>query len=209
MHGSANILKKALSLVGAGAKVIDWYDFGPISDSYSAIGMHETNHSMFKYIATANRMIADADDLLFAGTMPVSDVAILYPRSSWLWDNASYASCTRTPPNAIISPLCAATIGNLCGGYGSLCAGCLANNSQILTSAGCPNPANASNVRTVTGYCNGLIPTGPSGNEAQGSSASDYMATVFALFRSLQQRANIQVSYVRGSRAQIDSDWGR
>lgn len=193
MHGSANILKKALSLVGAGAKVIDWYNFGPIVDSYSAIGMHEANHSMFKYITTANRMIADADDLLFAGTMPDSDVAVLWPRSSWLWDNASYASATKKPPNAIIPPLCAATIVNLCGGYGSLCAECLANNSQILTSAGCPNPENSSNYAIVKGFCNGLIPTGPSGNEAQGSSASDYMATVFALFRSLQQVANIQV----------------
>ena len=193
MHGSANILKKALLLVGAGAKLIDFYNFGPIQDSYSAIGMHEKNHSMFKYIATANRMIADADDLLFAGTMPVSDVAILYPRSSWIWDNASYASCTKNPPNAIISPRCAATIANICGGYGSLCAECLANNSEILTSAGCTNPKNASNARIIKGYCNGLIPSGPSAYEAQGSSASDYMAAVFALFRSLQQVANVQV----------------
>ena len=91
-HGSSNILKKALSLVGTGAKVIDFYDFGPIQDSYAAIGMHEKNHSMFQYIATANRMIADAEDLLFAGTMPVSDVAILYPRSSWIWDNQTWHS---------------------------------------------------------------------------------------------------------------------
>ena len=31
-------------------------------------------------------MIAGADDLLYEGAMPYSSVAILYPRSSWLWD---------------------------------------------------------------------------------------------------------------------------
>ena len=44
---------------------------------------------MFKYIAEASRMVADVEDILAAGSMPVSQVAVLYPRSSWLWDNAS------------------------------------------------------------------------------------------------------------------------
>ena len=36
-----------------------------------------------------SRMIAEVEDILAAGTMPVSQVAVLYPRSAWLWDNAS------------------------------------------------------------------------------------------------------------------------
>ena len=34
-------------------------------------------------------MIAEVEDILAAGTMPISQVAVLYPRSAWLWDNAS------------------------------------------------------------------------------------------------------------------------
>lgn len=34
-------------------------------------------------------MIAEVEDILAAGMMPVSQVAVLYPRSAWLWDNAS------------------------------------------------------------------------------------------------------------------------
>jgi hypothetical protein len=199
MHGSSNILKKALSLVGAGAKVIDWYNFGPIQDSYSAIGMHEKNHSMFQYVAESNRMIADADDLLFAGTMPASDVALLYPRSSWIWDNQSWHSgCVhREASNCIyriLSPVCAATIGNVCGGYGARCAECLAHNGAELASAGCPAAKNESRIPLL--YCTSLRPIGPDGNEAQGSYASDYMAAVFGLFRSLQQVANIQIDFL-------------
>jgi hypothetical protein len=36
-----------------------------------------------------SRMIAEVEDILAAGTMPVSQVAVLYPRSAWLWDNAT------------------------------------------------------------------------------------------------------------------------
>jgi hypothetical protein len=34
-------------------------------------------------------MIAEVEDILAAGTMPVSQVAVLYPRSAWMWDHAS------------------------------------------------------------------------------------------------------------------------
>ena len=48
MHGSANILKKALLLVGAGAKVIDWCGIvGPLI----AIESHLTNFSDCGFLA--------------------------------------------------------------------------------------------------------------------------------------------------------------
>jgi hypothetical protein len=30
-HGTPNLLKKALAMVGSGAKIIDWYNFGPLN----------------------------------------------------------------------------------------------------------------------------------------------------------------------------------
>lgn len=51
--------------------------------------MHEPNHTTFAFISEASRMIAEVEDLLIDGTMPTSGLAILYPRSSFLWDVAS------------------------------------------------------------------------------------------------------------------------
>jgi hypothetical protein len=80
-------------LVGSGASAIDWFEFGPEDtfpgNCWSAIGLHEPNRTIFKYIAEASRMIAEVEDLLAAGAVPVSQLAVLYPRSSWMWDNAS------------------------------------------------------------------------------------------------------------------------
>jgi hypothetical protein len=51
--------------------------------------MAEANHTTFTMIAEASRMIAVVEDLLFEGAVPPSDLAILFPRSSFLWDVAS------------------------------------------------------------------------------------------------------------------------
>ena len=48
-----------------------------------------TQSLLFAQISTASHMIAGADDLLFEGEMPFSSVAILYPRSSWIWDTVN------------------------------------------------------------------------------------------------------------------------
>jgi hypothetical protein len=40
-HGTANVLKKALAMVGSGAKIIDWYNFGPMNDGFA---MSERNN---------------------------------------------------------------------------------------------------------------------------------------------------------------------
>jgi hypothetical protein len=57
---------------------------------WSAIAMREYREhgtsSMFKYIAEASRLIAGAEDILFPGAMATAQVAVLYPRSSYLWD---------------------------------------------------------------------------------------------------------------------------
>ena len=75
------------------SRLRSWFEFGPEDtfpgNCWSAIGLHEKNHTTFKFIAEASRMIAEVEDILAAGSMPPSQVAILYPRSSWLWDNAS------------------------------------------------------------------------------------------------------------------------
>jgi len=41
---------------------------------------------MFKWISEASRLIAGAEDLLWPGKMPTAQLAVLYPRSSFLWD---------------------------------------------------------------------------------------------------------------------------
>ena len=41
---------------------------------------------IFKYISHASDMISKAEHLLFPGRMPTSDVAFLFPRSSFAWD---------------------------------------------------------------------------------------------------------------------------
>eukprot|EP01050_Picozoa_sp_SAG11_P014256 SAG11_NODE_1737_length_4343_cov_2.762488_2_plen_219_part_00 len=98
--GTSDLMMRALTLVGNGAKHIWWFAFGPEpmfpGNCYSeeAIGLAPTypggqnasQSGLFAQMAEASRMIAGADDLLYEGEMPYSRVAILYPRSSWLWD---------------------------------------------------------------------------------------------------------------------------
>jgi hypothetical protein len=92
-HGTVGLLKQAIAMVGSGAKGLDWFEFGPEDffpgNCWSAIGMREPNHTTFTYLAEASRMIAEVEDLLIEGSMPPSELAILYPRSSFLWDVAS------------------------------------------------------------------------------------------------------------------------
>jgi hypothetical protein len=115
-HGTPGLLMKALTLVGSGSKGFSWFEFGPEwsfpGNCFSAIGLHEeesssqtdqddrgiaaattvensSRHSIFAQIAEASRVIAAAEDLLYPGVTPAADVALLYPRSSFLWDNAS------------------------------------------------------------------------------------------------------------------------
>ena len=136
-------------------------------------------------------MIADAEDLLLAGKMLVSDVAILYPRSSWIWDNAT--SQTHKGGPGILPPACVATVELYCawaGGRLDMCSTCIDAWPSKIAEAGCPaRPA-------VLEYCTGISASGPHGGEDQGSSDMDYMTAVYALFRQLQQVSNIAVEFV-------------
>ena len=146
---------------------------------------------MFHWIATANRMIADAEDLLAPGTMPASDVAILYPRSSWIWDNAT--SNSHSAVLKALPPACVATVNRYCGfagGRPDLCSTCIDAWPSKIAEAGCPaRPA-------VLKYCKGISAAGPHGGQNQGASDMDYMVGIYALFRQLQQVANIAVDFL-------------
>jgi hypothetical protein len=148
----------------AGAKILEWYNFGPIGDAFAMIGMHEKNHSLFHWIATANRMIADAEDLLLPGNVAPSKVAILYPRSSWIWDNAT--SMHSGSPGTL-PPACVATVDLYCGfagGRADMCSTCIDAWPAQIAAAGCPaRPA-------VLAYCTSISASGPHGGEDQGSS---------------------------------------
>lgn len=99
--GTSDLMMRALTLVGNGAKHIWWFAFGPepvfpgncyseeaigLTPSYPGIGQNTSKSELFAQMAQASHLIAGADDLLYEGEMPFSHVAILYPRSSWLWD---------------------------------------------------------------------------------------------------------------------------
>jgi hypothetical protein len=122
----------------AGAKILEWYNFGPMADAFAMIGLHEKNHSMFRWIATANRMIADAEELLLPGTIPSSAIAILYPRSAWIWDNAT--SMHSGSPGSL-PPACVATVNLYCGfagGRADMCSTCIDAWPAQIQAAGCP-----------------------------------------------------------------------
>ena len=51
----------------------------------------ENSSRIFHYIAQSGDMIAKAEPLLFPGKMPQSQVAFLFPRSSFAWDQQDTA----------------------------------------------------------------------------------------------------------------------
>ena len=82
------LLMKAMAIVGSGGKVIDYYNWGPeynfAGNTYSeeAVG----NPGMVKAIAKAAGLIGQAEELLVPAERVESEVGILYPRSSFYWD---------------------------------------------------------------------------------------------------------------------------
>ena len=79
---------KALSLVGHGAKVVQWYTYGPnkvFGDGYSE------NAAAIPAIASANALIGRAEDLLYPGRPVASRVAIMLPSSAYVWDDSPLA----------------------------------------------------------------------------------------------------------------------
>jgi hypothetical protein len=134
------------------------------------------------------------------------DVAILFPRSSWLWDNATdmTGSCTTDkkgdPECTKLGPQCVATIDLYCsteaGGPAGMCSDCLAAWTAKLDAASCPKDTAGVFDSTLLTYCQGLGPAGPFNNEDQGSGSMDYQAQVYGLFRALTQISDIQVDLI-------------
>ncbi|TAM79830.1 MAG: hypothetical protein EPN47_18755 [Acidobacteria bacterium] len=77
-------LQKVLTLIGGGAKAVFYYNFGPEynfpGNSYSEVP------GAAAQFAHADKMIAEAEDVLWPGREPQAQVAILQPRSSEVWD---------------------------------------------------------------------------------------------------------------------------
>jgi hypothetical protein len=83
------VLQKALSIVGAGGKAIEYYTFGP---EYSFPGnCYSETPGVEQPISQANRMIAMAEDVLWPGQRPRAQVAFLQPRSAEIWDRLHLA----------------------------------------------------------------------------------------------------------------------
>ncbi|MBF0532953.1 MAG: putative Ig domain-containing protein [Candidatus Omnitrophica bacterium] len=84
------ILQKILTLAGSGAKMIEYFVFGP---EYVFPGNCYSDSSQMKSImskmAEAHGMIAASEDIFWPGKPAGSAVAILMPRSSMAWDNIS------------------------------------------------------------------------------------------------------------------------
>ena len=82
------IVKKVLSVVASGGKALKYFMFGPEylfrGNCYSEVAV--SNPRLFAGIAEANGMIGAAEELLWPAIRVVSEVAILYPRSSQFWD---------------------------------------------------------------------------------------------------------------------------
>ncbi len=78
------IVQKVLSIVGGGGKAIQYFVFGP---EYNFPGnCYSERASVLPQMAEAHRMIGAAEDVLWPGKPPRSEVAILMPRSSLVWD---------------------------------------------------------------------------------------------------------------------------
>jgi len=78
------ILQKILCIVGSGGKAIKYFVFGP---EYNFPGnCYSENARVLPKMAEAHRMIGAAEDVLWPGKRPHTEVAILAPRSAEVWD---------------------------------------------------------------------------------------------------------------------------
>ena len=75
---------KALTLLGKGAKLLEWYTFGP-SQQFPGNGW-SSNPEAYGQIADANRLITRAEDLLYPGQPLARTIAVMLPHSSQVWD---------------------------------------------------------------------------------------------------------------------------
>lgn len=89
------LLQRVLCLAGNGGKAIFYYVFGP---EYNFPGncYSENVSRLWPQMAEANRLLAEAEELLWPGQRPRAAVALLQPRSALVWD------VKKTPPSVPI-----------------------------------------------------------------------------------------------------------
>jgi hypothetical protein len=74
---------KAMSLISRGAKVLQWYTWGP--NNRFSNGWSE-NEAAYAAVASTNRLIGRSEDLLYPGRRLQSRVALMLPQSAYAWD---------------------------------------------------------------------------------------------------------------------------
>ena len=89
------ITQSILSLVGHGGKVVQYFIFGPEYIFPGNCYSHKA-HQLLPRMAHAHRMIGKAEDVLWPGRRPLSDVAILSPQSPQVWDTVGPFDATNT-----------------------------------------------------------------------------------------------------------------
>ena len=88
----SGLAQKVLALAGSGAKALRMYTFGP---EYMFKGNSYSEHSdLFAAITRSLDIIGAAEPVLFPGRRPAAEIAILYPRSSFMWDEWGQKSPT-------------------------------------------------------------------------------------------------------------------
>jgi len=80
------ILRRALTLVGNGAKTIEYYLFGP--EYLAPANSYSDDVNVQRKIAEANSMIAESEDLTFPGTTETARVGLVLPLSANAWHSA-------------------------------------------------------------------------------------------------------------------------
>ncbi len=78
------ILQKILCVAGSGGKAIEYFTFGP--EYNFPVNCYSENIRVLPKMAEAHLMIGQAEELLWPGTRPRPEVAILMPRSPQYWD---------------------------------------------------------------------------------------------------------------------------
>ena len=78
------ITQKILTLIGHGAKSIQYFVFGP--EYNFPVNCYSENLRVLPDMVEAHRLIGKAEEVLWPGVQARGQVAILYPRSSFIWD---------------------------------------------------------------------------------------------------------------------------
>ena len=95
-YGDNNaIIQSILSLVGNGGKVLQYFIFGPEYIFPSNCYSYKAD-KLLPRMARAHHMIGKAEDVLWPGQRPRSEVAMLFPVSPQVWDQPGVFEATNT-----------------------------------------------------------------------------------------------------------------